>query len=140
MPRRLGLDGLPVTFHCAREHDLLEACDVALLASGTVTLEAMLYKRPMVVAYRMNRLTFRMLRVLVRVRHVALPNLLAGETLVPECLQDQCTPDRLGAELLRWIDDAAAVAALQARFAELHGQLRRGAATRAAAAVGALLA
>jgi lipid-A-disaccharide synthase len=112
---------------------------VALLASGTITLEAMLFKRPMVVAYRVNWLTFSILRALVHVKFVALPNLLAGEALVPECIQADCTPERLAAGLQHWLDDAAGVARLQVRFAEMHRQLRRGAAARAAEAVKELL-
>jgi lipid-A-disaccharide synthase len=137
--QQAGLADLPVAFFAGRSHDVLEASDVALLASGTVTLEAMLYKRPMVVAYRMNWLTFLVLRMLVTVRFAALPNLLAGERLVPECLQGDCTPGRLAAALLPWLDDAPAVARLQGRFADMHAELRRGAAARAADAVRDLL-
>lgn len=137
--RALGLDDLPLELHVDRAHDLLEACDAALLASGTVTLEAMLFKRPMVVAYRLHPLSYRLLRTMVSVPFVALPNLLAGARIVPECLQQDCTPERLCAELARWLDDAAAVAAFSARCTELHGQLRRGAADRAAGALLELL-
>jgi lipid-A-disaccharide synthase len=137
--RELGLDDLPVAFFPGRSHDVLEACDVALLASGTITLEAMLFKRPMVVAYRMNPLTFSILRAMVKVRFAALPNILAGEALVPEFLQDNCTPGRLAGAVGRCLDDDAATARLQSRFAEIHSQLRRGASSRAAEAVGELL-
>ena len=139
LQRKLGLNDLPVAFFNGRSHDVLEACDVALLASGTITLEAMLFKRPMVVAYRMNWLTFAMLRALVRVRFAALPNLLANEALVPELLQGDCTPERLAHAVRGWLGDGARVAALESRFAEMHGQLRRDAAERAADAVAELL-
>lgn len=136
---RAGLGDLPVAFFPGRSHDVLEACDVALLASGTVTLEAMLFKRPMVVAYRMNPLTFAILRAMVKVRFVALPNLLGGEALVPEYLQGDCTPVRLAEGALRWLEDDAAAGRLRSRFTEIHMQLRRGASARAAEAVGELL-
>ncbi|HEY7840403.1 MAG TPA: lipid-A-disaccharide synthase [Gammaproteobacteria bacterium] len=135
----IGLADLPVAFFPGRSHDVLEACDVALLASGTVTLEALLFKRPMVVAYRMNPLTFAILRAMVRIRFVALPNLLGGEALVPEYLQGDCTPVRLAEGALRWLEDDAAAGRLRSRFAEIHTHLRRGASSRAAEAVGELL-
>lgn len=133
--RSLGLNELPLVLFQGRAHDVLEAADVALLASGTITLEAMLFKRPMVVAYRMNALSFRLIRSMASVRFAALPNLLAGEPIVPECLQDQCTPERLAHELLRWLDDPRAAAALRLRFAGLHDALRRNASERAAQAI-----
>lgn len=135
-----GLEDLPFTIFRDRAHDVLEAADLGLLASGTVTLEAMLFKLPMVVAYRMNVLTYRIIRSMVNVRFTALPNLLAGDALVPECLQDDCTPARLAAELLRWLDDARAVDALRLRFCELHDVLRRNAGERAAQAIVDLIA
>jgi len=138
--RAPGLDGLPFTIFRDRAHDVLEAADLALLASGTVTLEAMLFKRPMVVAYRMNALTYRIIRSMVRVRFAALPNLLAGEAVVPECLQDDCTPARLAAELLGWLDDTRAADALRLRFHDLHEGLRRNAGERSAQAVADLVA
>jgi lipid-A-disaccharide synthase len=130
-----GLAALPLHVFRNRSHDVLEASDVALLASGTAALEAMLFRRPMVVAYRMHWLTFRVLKALVRVRYAAMPNLLAGRPVVPELLQDDCTPPRLGAEVLRWLDDAAAVEDLSRTFGGIHAQLRRGASDRAAEAL-----
>ena len=120
-----------------RSHDVLAAADVALLASGTASLEACLIKRPMVVAYRVAPLTrwilqaFRMLRI----DRFALPNLLAGRDLVPEILQDRVTPESLGAAVLRWLDDPDARAGLAAEFCRIHQVLRRGADARAADAV-----
>jgi len=137
--RRAGLEALPVEFFTGRSHDVLEACDFALLASGTATLEAMLFKRPMVVGYRMHSLTFALLRALVSVKFAALPNLLAGEGIVPELLQGDCTPERLAAALAGWLDDEAGVQRVQGRFAEIHGRLRRGAADRAAEAIAGML-
>ena len=117
------------------------AADVVLLASGTATLEAMLCKRPMVVAYKVSTLTYRLVKGLgmLKVERYALPNVLAGETLVPELMQQDCTPENLAAAMLRWLRDPAAVAALQPRFRELHLMLRRDASARAADAVSEFL-
>jgi lipid-A-disaccharide synthase len=115
----------------------IAAADVVLLASGTATLEAALIKRPMVVAYRVAPFTRWLLEFfrLLRVRRFALPNLLAGRELVPEILQDAVTPERLGSEVLRWLDDEPACAALQAEYVRIHDLLRRDASARAAEAV-----
>lgn len=121
---------------------ILIASDVVLLASGTAALEAMLCKRPMVVGHRISALTYRVVKSLglLKTRFVSLPNVLAGEALIPELLQEHCTPDRLHAALLRWFRDEAAVAALQPRFLALHESLRRDASQRAADAVAELIA
>lgn len=120
---------------------IMIASDAVLLASGTAALEAMLCKRPMVVGHRIAPLTYRIVKLfgLLKSRHVSLPNVLAGETLIPELLQDDCTPDRLHAALLHWFGDADAVAALQPRFLAIHETLRRDASQRAADAVAELL-
>ena len=116
------------------------ASDVVLLASGTAALEAMLCKRPMVVGHRIAPLTYRIVKAfgLLKSAHVSLPNVLAGETLIPELLQDACTPGALHAALLHWFRDAGAVAALQPRFLAIHEELRRDASARAADAIAGL--
>ena len=116
------------------------ASDVVLLASGTAALEAMLCKRPMVVGHRIAPLTYRIVKAfgLLKSAHVSLPNVLAGETLIPELLQDACTPGALHAALLHWVRDAGAVAALQPRFLAIHEELRRDASARAADAIAGL--
>jgi lipid-A-disaccharide synthase len=111
------------------------ASDVVLLASGTASLETMLVKRPMVITYRMAGLTWAIGRRLLYVEHVGLPNLLAGRSLVPELLQDAATPERLGAAVLRWLENPDACAALRARFHAMHETLRHDADQRAADAV-----
>jgi len=113
------------------------ASDVILLASGTATLEAMLAKRPMVVGYKVAPMTYRMVKGLgmLKVDHYALPNVLAGEELVPELMQHDCTPEQLSAAVLHWLHDPAAGAALQPRFLALHEELRRDASSQAARAV-----
>ena len=121
---------------------LMVASDVILLASGTATLEAMLAKRPMVVAYKVAPLTYRLVKGLglLKVDSYALPNVLAGGRLVPELMQHDCTPEALAEAVLRWLHDPAAAASLQPRFRELHLQLRRDASAQAAAAVAEVLA
>ena len=117
------------------------ASDVVLLASGTAALEAMLCKRPMVIGHRISALTYRIVKLLglLKSAHVSLPNVLAGKTLVPELLQDQCTADNLHRALLHWFTDADAVAALQPQFLTLHESLRCDASARAAEAVAEVL-
>ena len=117
------------------------AADVVLLASGTAALEGMLCKRPMVVGHRISPATHRIVRGLgiLKTAYVSLPNVLAGEELVPELLQDECTAGALAAAVLRWFREPEAVAALRPRFRALHEQLRRDASRRAAEAVAGLL-
>ena len=117
------------------------ASDVVLLASGTATLEAMLAKRPMVVGYRVSGSTYRLVKGLgmLKVDHYALPNVLAGEELVPELMQDECTPARLSEAVLHWFREPAAVEALVPRFDAIHERLQRDASVYAARAVDELL-
>lgn len=130
---------LPLTLIQGRSRAVMAAADSVLLASGTATLEAMLFKRPMVAAYRVAPITAWLARRLVTTRYFALPNLLAGRELVPEFLQEAATVPHLGAAVLRWLDDAAASEKLMAIFAGLHVQLRRNASEQAATAIMALL-
>ena len=117
------------------------ASDVVLLASGTATLEAMLAKRPMVVAYRISALTYRIVMGLgmMKVNRYSLPNVLANEPVVPELMQGDCTADNLVAALMRWFDDDEARATLEPRFLAIHEKLRRNASAQAADAIAALL-
>lgn len=117
------------------------AADVVLLASGTAALEGMLCKRPMVVGHRIAPATHAIVRGLgmLKSEHVSLPNVLAGDEVVPELLQDDCTAEALAAAVLRWFREPEAVAALRPRFRALHEQLRRGASERAGEAVAELV-
>jgi lipid-A-disaccharide synthase len=126
---------LPVTVLQGESLTAMGAADVVLTASGTATFEAMLLKRPMVVAYRMSPLTYRLAKRLVQVPYIALPNLLAGGQLVPEFIQEAATPQALGSALLGWLDGAADTQAVMEAYAELHHALRRDADERAAEAV-----
>jgi lipid-A-disaccharide synthase len=135
-PARTALgDALSIIDGQART--LMVASDVILLASGTATLEAMLAKRPMVVAYKVAASTYRLVKGLgmLKVDRYALPNILAGADVVPELMQDDCTPAKLAAAVLHWFGDADAAAALGPRFMNLHRELRRDASSRAADAI-----
>ncbi len=115
----------------------LTAADAALVASGTATLETLLCKRPMVVAYRLGWMTALVLRSLrlLKAPYFAQPNLLAGRLVVPELAQGEVRPDNLGREIERWLDQPAEVAALMEQFTVMHRQLRLGASERAAEAI-----
>ena len=117
----------------------LAACDGAIVKSGTGTLEAMLLRRPMVVAYRLGSLSYVLARLLVRTEFVALPNLLAGRVLVPERLQGEATPEKMADALLNQLDKPDLLAETQQAFSMLHLELRRDANERAADAVMDLL-
>jgi len=127
---------LPLTLLDGQSHLALAACDAVLIASGTATLEALLFKRPMVVAYRVAPLTYRILRRLVKSPYISLPNLLAQRALVPELIQDAATPQALAAALLPLLDGGSEQTAT---FAAIHETLRGGASQRAAQALDELL-
>ncbi|MCX7080297.1 MAG: lipid-A-disaccharide synthase [Pseudomonas sp.] len=123
---------LPLTLLDGRSHQALAACDAVLIASGTATLEALLYKRPMVVAYRLAPLTFWILKRMVKSPYISLPNLLAQRLLVPELLQDDATAQALAQTLSPLIEGGEE----QTRgFDEIHRTLRRDASNQAAEAV-----
>ncbi len=126
---------LPLTLVDGRAREVMAASDVVLATSGTATLETMLVGRPMVVAYRAAPLTYWLGRALVRLTHFSLPNLLAGEALVPELLQKQVTGPALAAEVLELLRSDERRRELEARFAALGAILRRDAGTAAARAV-----
>ncbi|MEH6490781.1 lipid-A-disaccharide synthase [Halopseudomonas sp.] len=136
--RESGLQ-LPLTLFDGQAHQVLAASDAVLIASGTATLEAMLFKRPMVVAYRMAGLTFRILKRLVKVGHVSLPNLLAGREVAPEFLQDAATPPAMGDALLERLLPTPEREETQQVFIELHQLLRRDADQASADAVAELM-
>lgn len=114
---------------------VMAASDVVLLASGTATLEGLLVKRPMVAAYLLHPLTAIIVRRLLTTRYVTLPNMLADAPLVPELMQEDCTPERLADAVDAFLSDPDAAATVSARFAQLHASLRQDAAARAADAV-----
>lgn len=119
--------------------DAMTAADVVIVASGTASLEAALLKRPMVISYRMGALQYRLIKRLAYLPWVGLPNILCNETLVPELIQDDATPEKLAQAALGWLHDKDAREALEARFMSLHQALRQNTASKAAEALLPLL-
>ena len=116
--------GLQLKIVKDRIADTLAAASVALVASGTVSLEAMLHKTPMVVAYRMHSLSYWIVRSLIKVKYISLPNLLAGQRIVPEYFQSDCRAEVLGPALQFWLDHPDEAQSLSRRFTDLHVSLR----------------
>ena len=127
-----------------RSHEVLAACDCTLIASGTATLEAALYKRPMVISYSMHPWSWKLMRRKQLQPWVGLPNILCRDFIVPELLQDAATPEALSAAALQWLDayqdDPERIASLTTRFTQLHHELHRDTATLAAHAIEKVIA
>ena len=119
---------------------VMAAADAILLASGTAALEAMLVKRPMVVAYKVNRLTYAIMKRMIKVPYVSLPNLLANETLVPELLQDEAQPENLATRLLQTWQSFQQDKNIQQKYVDLHKMLRKNAGEQGAQAIVTMLA
>lgn len=119
------LDRGLLTLLVGQSHDVLAAADVALVASGTATLEAALFKCPMVVVYRLAAADWSRMRRMRLQPWVGLPNILSGEFIVPERLQDDARPQTLASDVLAWLEDAARVARYRERCGNLHEQLRQ---------------
>ncbi len=134
-------DDLPVTLVDGDSRVVLSACDLVLTASGTATLEAMLHKRPMVVGYKVEFLTYWIANTfnLVKVRHLALANLLANEELAPECIQDECRADKLAAALLDFLQWPQRMQKIAERYTQIHRSMRCSSNAEAAQAVLELL-
>jgi lipid-A-disaccharide synthase len=130
---------LPLQLLNGQSHAALAACDVTLIASGTATLEAALFKVPMVIGYRMHGLSWQLMKRMRYQPWVGLPNILSREFVVPELIQEDCQPEALAAATLRWLDDRPAAAALVRRFEDLHHSLRRDTARCAADALAQVL-
>jgi lipid-A-disaccharide synthase len=130
---------LPLQFFVGETHAVMAAADVILVTSGTATLEAMLFKRPMVIAYRMANLTYQIARHLVKIPHIGLPNLLAGQRLVPEFIQDAAQPAVMARALLDFLEQPEKTTELEQRFTDIHLVLRQNANQRAAEALLKLL-
>lgn len=130
-----------LTFVSGRAREVMAAADAVLTASGTASLEAMLLKRPMIVAHRLSRLTYWLARSMgvARLPNFSLPNLLAGRAVVPEFVQSQVRADILGPAMLRCLDGQALAADWHAVFSDIHRTLRQGASASAADAILALV-
>ncbi len=126
---------LPLTIVQGRAHDALAAAECVLVASGTASLEAALFRKPMVIAYRMNAITYRIMKPMALQPWIGLPNILAGRFVVPEFVQDAVQAEAMGAALLQQLEDASLRAEITETFASMHESLRRGCAGRAAQTV-----
>jgi lipid-A-disaccharide synthase len=131
---RQGLD-LPLDVLAGQSHTALAACDVALVASGTATLETALFKKPMVITYRVPALTAHLMRKKALLPWIGLPNILARDFVVPERVQEAATPDKLADDALAWLADAPRRAALTETFRTMHLTLRQNASARIAEAL-----
>lgn len=130
---------LPLTILFGHAQDAMAAADCVLVKSGTATLEAALLKRPMVITYRIPKITHFFVKRLFYLPYFGLPNVLAGRFIVPELMQDQATPDNLAQALKTWLEDKDARASLIAEFERMHIELRQNTAQRASEAVLSIL-
>ena len=129
-----GLD-LPLYILAGKSHTALAACDVALVASGTATLEAALFKKPMVITYRVPALTAYLMRKKALQPWIGLPNILARDFVVPERVQEAATPENLANDALAWLADAPRREAVVDTFRAMHLSLRQNASARIAEAL-----
>lgn len=136
--RRAGLSR-DLTILDGQSHAALAACDLTLIASGTATLEAALFKRPMVIGYRMNAISWQIMKRQALQPWVGLPNILLREMAVPELLQQAASPQGLAREVLAWLEAPARMAALRQKFEALHHELRRDTASLATDALAQVL-
>ncbi|MFA6201607.1 MAG: lipid-A-disaccharide synthase [Gallionella sp.] len=128
-------EDLPFVLLFGHAQDAMIAADIVLVASGTATLECALLKRPMVITYRLNPMTWRMMKRKSYLPYFGLPNILCGRFVVPELIQDDATPENLAQALLNLLNDKDAIAQLEGVFSELHATLRQNTSEKAAAAI-----
>jgi lipid-A-disaccharide synthase len=136
---RRHASGVPIDVLDGRSHEALAACDTGIVASGTATLEAALFKRPMVVTYVVNWFNAIRMRRMRYQPWVGLPNVLCREFIVPELLQEAATPQALARETIAWLDDAPRRERVRVRFHELHHLLRRDTVRESADAIAQVL-
>lgn len=118
---------------------VMSAADVVVLASGTATLEAMLLKKPMVVVYKLQWLTYWIVRLLSKARYISLPNLLANQTLVPELVQNEVTPEHIAQATRHWLNQPQKTEQVLKKFNQLHQQLQANGSATAALAISQLI-
>ncbi|HEY8118886.1 MAG TPA: lipid-A-disaccharide synthase [Methylophilaceae bacterium] len=133
------LEQIPIQILFGHAHLAMEAADAVIVASGTATLEAALLKRPMVITYRMPRLSWMILKRMNYLPYVGLPNILAGRFIVPELLQHDATPEKLAEATLKLVSDRAAMAEISTEFTRIHESLRQNTEEKAAQAILAYL-
>ncbi|UCV13035.1 lipid-A-disaccharide synthase [Dechloromonas denitrificans] len=136
---KLQAGDLPFRLLFGHAQDALGAADVSLVASGTATLEAALIKRPMVITYKIAKLSYWIMKRMAYQPFVGLPNVLAGREVVPEILQNQATPENLAEALIKLYEDKENAEAVAEAFTDIHYQLRQNTAEKAANAVIACL-
>ncbi len=117
---------LPITVTRERIHDLMRACDAVISVSGTVTLEVALVGTPLVIIYKLSPITFQLAKRLVKVEHIGLCNIVAGETVAPELIQDDASPERIAAAIVNLLTDNAQSSAIRARLAHVRERLGGG--------------
>jgi lipid-A-disaccharide synthase len=130
---------LELNISVGNTHRIMESADFIMLASGTATLEAMLFNKPMVVAYKLSYLTHLIVKLLAKIPYASLPNILAGKMLVPECLQSRCTPEILSSELNKLLGSDEQSEQMKMEFSKLSDQLKKNADLQAADAILELL-
>lgn len=128
-------DALPIQLLFGHAHDAMAAADVVIVASGTATLEAALLKKPMVITYRMSKLSWQLLKRMRLQPYVGLPNILAGKFVVPELLQEDATPEKIADAALSLVNDKDKCAEIKKEFTDIHHRLRQNTAEKAAAAI-----
>jgi lipid-A-disaccharide synthase len=128
-------ESLPIQILFGHAHEAMEAADVVIVASGTATLEAALLKKPMVITYRMSKLSWQILKRMRLQPYVGLPNILAEKFVVPELLQDDSTPEKLAEATIKLISDADNIMEIKAEFTKIHHSLKQNTAEKAANAV-----
>lgn len=128
-------ESLPIQILFGHAHDAMEAADVVIVASGTATLETALLKKPMVITYRMPKLSWQLLKRMRLQAYVGLPNILAGKFVVPELLQDDATPEKLAEVTMRLVTDTSYSAEMKEEFTKMHHALRQNTAEKAAVAI-----
>jgi lipid-A-disaccharide synthase len=126
---RLSGSGLSVVITRERIHDLIRACDAIVAASGTVTLEIALIGTPMVIVYKLAPLTFMLAKRLVKVQHIGLCNIVAGETVVRELIQEDATPDGISAELEKILGNVLYASEMKQRLSTVRSLLKSGGAS-----------
>jgi len=132
---KLKAEELPIKLLFGHAHDAMAAANGVLVTSGTATLEAALLKKPMVIAYRISKWTFRLVRRMIHLPYAGLPNILAGRFIVPEFIQDEATAENLAQALGNLVTDRVACERLVGLFNEIHLALRQDTARKAAGAM-----
>lgn len=125
-------ESLPIQILFGHAHDAMEASDVVIVASGTATLEAALLKKPMVITYRMSKVSWQILKRMRLQPYVGLPNILAEKFIVPELLQDDSTPKKLAEATIKLISDTTYISEIKAEFTKIHFSLKQNSAEKAA--------